>query len=72
MTAQDFADKLSRTKPASVIMVLDHREELQDQIETIQRFAVSTSINQLLLRIWWLVFQRFSEVGTLSTNTVVR
>lgn len=41
MTAQDFADKLSRTKPASVIMVLDHREELQDQIETIQHFAVS-------------------------------
>ena len=41
MTAQDFADKLSRTKPASVIMVLDHREELQDQLETIQRFAVS-------------------------------
>ena len=41
MTVQDFADKLSRTKPASVIMVLDHREELQDQIETIQRFAVS-------------------------------
>ena len=41
MTAQDFADKLSRTKPAAVIMVLDHREELQDQLETIQRFAVS-------------------------------
>ena len=36
-----FADKLSRTKPASVIMVLDHREDLQDQIEAIQRFAVS-------------------------------
>ena len=36
-----LADELSRTKPASVIMVLDHREELQDQIETIQRFAVS-------------------------------
>ena len=41
MTAQDFADKLSRTKPAAVIMILDHREELQDQLETIQRFAVS-------------------------------
>ena len=41
MTAQDFAEQLSRTKPASVIMVLDHREELQDQLETIQRFAVS-------------------------------
>jgi len=41
MTAQDFADKLSRTKPASVIMILDHREELQGQLETIQRFAVS-------------------------------
>ena len=41
MTAQDFAEKLSRTKPASVIMVLDHREELQDQIEdnpTLRRF----------------------------------
>ena len=45
MTAQDFADKLSRTKPASVIMVLDHREELQDQIETIQRFAVSVALS---------------------------
>ena len=56
MTAQDFADKLSRTKPASVIMVLDHREELQDQIETIQRFAVSyiykpVIIDQLVARI---------------------
>ena len=40
MTAQDFAERLSRTKPASVIMVLDHREELQDQIEAIQ-LAVS-------------------------------
>ena len=36
-----FAEQLSRTKPASVIIVLDHREELQDQLETIQRFAVS-------------------------------
>ena len=26
MTAQEFADKLSLTKPASVIMVLDHLE----------------------------------------------
>ncbi|MFS9335010.1 response regulator transcription factor [Streptococcus peroris] len=41
MTAQGFAEQLSRTKPASVIIVLDHREELQDQLETIQRFAVS-------------------------------
>ena len=41
MTAQDFADKLSQTKPASVIMVLDHREELEEELEVIQRFAVS-------------------------------
>ncbi|CIV89993.1 choline binding protein J [Streptococcus pneumoniae] len=26
MMAQDFAEKLSRTKPASVIMILDHWE----------------------------------------------
>ena len=41
MTARDFAERLSRTKPASVIMVLDHREELEEELEVIQRFAVS-------------------------------
>lgn len=41
MTAQEFADKLSLTKPASVIMVLDHVEDLQDVLEVVQRFAVS-------------------------------
>lgn len=41
MTAQEFADKLSLTKPASVIMVLDHIEDLQDVLEVVQRFAVS-------------------------------
>ena len=41
MTAQEFADKLSLTKPASVIMVLDHLEDLQDGLEVVQRFAVS-------------------------------
>lgn len=41
MTAQEFADKLSLTKPASVIMVLDHLEDLQDVLEVVQRFAVS-------------------------------
>ena len=41
MTAQEFADKLSLTKPASVIMILDHLEDLQDVLEVVQRFAVS-------------------------------
>ena len=41
MTAQEFADKLSLTKPASVIMVLEHLEDLQDVLEVVQRFAVS-------------------------------
>ena len=41
MTAQEFADRLSLTKPASVIMVLDHLEDLQDGLEVVQRFAVS-------------------------------
>lgn len=41
MTAQEFATKLSQVKPASVIMILDHYEELQEQLDTVQRFAVS-------------------------------
>lgn len=41
MTAQDFVDKLSQTKPTSVIMILDHWEDLQAELEVIQRFAVS-------------------------------
>ena len=41
MTAQEFADNLCLTKPASVIMVLDHLEDLQDVLEVVQRFAVS-------------------------------
>ena len=41
MTAQEFADKLSLTKPASVSIVLDHLEDLQDVLEVVQRFAVS-------------------------------
>ena len=41
MTARDFAERLSRTKPASVIMILDHWEDLQEELEVIQRFAVS-------------------------------
>lgn len=41
MTAQEFADKLSLTKPASVIMVLDYLEDLQDVLEVVQRFAIS-------------------------------
>ncbi|HFM9838540.1 TPA: response regulator, partial [Streptococcus pneumoniae] len=41
MMAQDFAEKLSRTKPASVIMILDHWEDLQEELEVVQRFAVS-------------------------------
>ena len=51
-----FCREAKSDKPASVIMVLDHREELQDQIETIQRFAVSyiykpVIIDQLVARI---------------------
>ena len=41
MTAQDFVDKLSQAKPTSVIMILEHWEDLQAELEVIQRFAVS-------------------------------
>ncbi len=53
--------------PASVIMVLDHREELQDQVETISISLFHISTSQSLSMIWWLVLQQqFSRVGTLS------
>ena len=41
MTASDFAKQLSLIKPASVIIVLASREEIADQQEAIQHFAVS-------------------------------
>ena len=49
MTAQEFADKLSLTKPASVIMVLDHLEDLQDVLEVVQRFAVSYTYKPVII-----------------------
>ncbi len=52
-------------------MVLHHREELQDQIETIQRFAVSYIYKPVIIDQLVAVFSRFSEVNS-STNTVVR
>ncbi|HEU3722674.1 TPA: response regulator transcription factor [Streptococcus pneumoniae] len=49
MMAQDFAEKLSRTKPASVIMILDHWEDLQEELEVVQRFAVSYIYKPVLI-----------------------
>ena len=70
--SQDFADKLSRTKPASVIMVLDHREDLQDQIETIQRFAVSYIYKPVIIENLVARISAIFRGRDFIDNTVVR
>ena len=72
MTAQEFADKLSLTKPASVIMVLDHLEDLQDVLEVVQRFAVSYIYKPVIIE---NLVERISAIfrgRDLSTNIVVK
>ena len=52
MTAQDFADKLSRTKPASVIMSWTIVKNCKISLRQSNALPFLTSISQLLLRIW--------------------
>ncbi len=49
MTASDFAQQLSLIKPASVIIVLASREEIADQQEAIQHFAVSYVVKPFII-----------------------
>ena len=49
MTASDFAKQLSLIKPASVIIVLASREEIADQQEAIQHFAVSYVVKPFII-----------------------
>ena len=49
MTASDFAQQLSLIKPASVIIVLASREEIADQREAIQHFAVSYVVKPFII-----------------------
>ena len=41
MAASDFASHLAQVKPAQVIIVSTYREDLEDELESIQKFAVS-------------------------------
>ena len=72
MTAQDFAEQLSRTKPARLSWSWTIEKNCKTNLKqsSVSLFHISTS--QSLLMIWWLVLQQFSEVGILSTNTVVK
>ena len=49
MTASDFAKQLSLIKPASVIIVLASREEIAEQQEAIQHFAVSYVVKPFII-----------------------
>lgn len=49
MSSQDFAVRLSQTKPASVIIVLMEREQLESDLEIAQSFAVSSLVKPLII-----------------------
>lgn len=49
MTSQDFAQDLSKSKPASVIIVLMDREQLEQDVEIAQTFAVSHLVKPIII-----------------------
>ena len=49
MTASEFARQLSLFKPASVIIVLASREEINEHADEIQRFAVSYTVKPFII-----------------------
>lgn len=48
-TAFNFAQKLSTIKPAAVIIVMVNREELEESVDEIQRFAVSYMVKPFII-----------------------
>ena len=49
MTGTEFAAQLSVIKPASVIIVLDHRDNILQYTEEIQRFAVAYMVEPFIV-----------------------
>lgn len=49
MTGREFAQKLAQIKPASVIIVMDQREDLPAHLEDIQQFAVSYLVKPFVI-----------------------
>lgn len=48
-TAFNFAQKLSTIKPAAVIIVMVNREELEESVDEIRRFAVSYMVKPFII-----------------------
>ena len=49
MNGEDFAQRLSKIRPAAVLIVLDSREKISEHMESIQRFAVSYVIKPFVI-----------------------
>ena len=49
MSGEDFAQRLSKIRPAAVLIVLDSREKISEHMESIQRFAVSYVIKPFVI-----------------------
>ena len=49
MSGEEFAQRLSKIRPAAVLIVLDSREKLSEHMESIQRFAVSYVIKPFVI-----------------------
>lgn len=69
MTASDFAQQLSLIKPASVIIVLASREEIAEQQEAIQHFAVSYVVKPFIISDLVERVSIISAGATLSIST---
>ena len=49
MSGEEFAQRLSKIRPAAVFIVLDSREKISEHMESIQRFAVSYVIKPFVI-----------------------
>lgn len=58
MSSQVFAEKLSRLKPASVIIVMAEREEALEQLDLIQSYAVSVMVKPFAVEVLRDTIQR--------------
>ena len=49
MSGEEFAQRLSKIRPAAVLIVLDSSEKISEHMESIQRFAVSYAIKPFVI-----------------------
>ena len=72
MSGEEFAQRLSKIRPAAVLIVLDSREKISEHMESIQRFAVSYVIKPFVISDLVEKIIAILEVVILLTNIVIR